>query len=419
MIQLSIDGPPGWVRFAAGSKPLQPRHQLRRSSAGTETAACRQYQRRALARPNVSTRYENSDSRSASTSARSASGISARRAPAGIRGGRGCVAAFGGRGGLVGSGMAVGGVAPLLQCRNTVREPRLRGFVSSRLDGGTPRKVRMKSEIHVRHVSSTDSTQTSVPAPGALVPPEWRRSGTVGRFAAMNRHPYLRIALIALNAGALGVASPARGQDFPFAIRPPSADVTVTTDIEYGRSDTSTLRMDVYRPANAGARRLPALVFFNRATGANRSGPFYAAWARVAASRGIVAVLPDVRGGSEAADVQALLTHLTARGDAVGIDRDAIAVFAGSGNVSVAFPFVEDPKQTAVKAAVMYYGTGAVTQFRLDLPVLYVRAGLDRPPLNQAITELASLAVSQNAPLTLLNHASGYHAFESANDDDA
>ena len=216
-----------------------------------------------------------------------------------------------------------------------------------------------------------------------------------------------------------GAAAPAGAQDFPFAIRPPAAGVTVTRDVEYARGDTMTLRMDVYRPADAGSRRLPTLVFFNRATGADRSGPFYAAWARVAASRGVVAVLPDVRGGRETADFQLLLAHRVARGGDVGVDGSAIAVFAGSGNVFAAFPFVEDPKQTAVKAAVMYYGTGPVTQFRLDRPVLYVRAGLDRPPLNQGITELAALAVTQNAPVTLLNHPSGYHAFETANDDDA
>ena len=226
----------------------------------------------------------------------------------------------------------------------------------------------------------------------------------------MNRLALVLIAVAATGAGA---------QDFPFAIRLPAARVVVTKDVEYARADTMTLRMDVYRPADAGSRRLPTLVFFNRATGADRSGPFYTAWARVAASRGVVAVLPDVRGGREAADFQLLLGHLTTRGGDVGVDSNALAVFAGSGNVFAAFPFVEDPKQTAIKAAVMYYGTGPVTQFRLDLPVLYVRAGLDRPPVNQGITELAALAVTQNAPVTLLNHASGYHAFETANDDDA
>ena len=67
----------------------------------------------------------------------------------------------------------------------------------------------------------------------------------------------------------------------------------------------------------------------------------------------------------------------------------------------------------------MYYGTAQISVFRLDLPVLYVRAGLDRPPVNHGITALASLAVSQNAPLTLLNHPTGHHAFEIADPGDA
>jgi hypothetical protein len=53
-----------------------------------------------------------------------------------------------------------------------------------------------------------------------------------------------------------------------------------------------------------------------------------------------------------------------------------------------------------------------VTAFRLDLPVLYVRAGLDRPAVNASIAELVWTAVAQNAPVTLLNHAGGHHAFE-------
>ena len=101
------------------------------------------------------------------------------------------------------------------------------------------------------------------------------------------------------------------------------------------------------------------------------------------------------------------------------MDPDAIAVYAGSGNVNTAFPLLQDPRQTAIKAAVMYYGSAVVSDFRRDLPVLYVRAGLDRPALNRDITELASRAISQNAPVTLLNHPTGHHAFEAFDDDDA
>jgi dienelactone hydrolase len=202
-----------------------------------------------------------------------------------------------------------------------------------------------------------------------------------------------------------------------YAFPPPASGITVVSDVEYATAGSTRLAMDVYKPASAAGTRSPALVFFNRATGADRSQGFYGAWARAAASKGIVAVLADLRAGSEAADFNLLISHLSQHGADHGID--AIAVYAGSGNVFTAFPVVEDPKQTAIKAAVMYYGAASIAQFRLDLPVLYVRAGLDRPPVNASIASLVAVAVSQNAPVTLLNHAGGHHGFEMADDDEA
>ena len=67
----------------------------------------------------------------------------------------------------------------------------------------------------------------------------------------------------------------------------------------------------------------------------------------------------------------------------------------------------------------MYYGAAEVTAFRRDLPLLMVRAGLDRPPLNRAMTDFATQASNQNAPLTLLNYPGGHHAFEIVDDEDA
>lgn len=239
-----------------------------------------------------------------------------------------------------------------------------------------------------------------------------RRSKNSGMF----RH--LVTSFVALAIAAPSASAQAGEGPPPFALRPAALPVTVAKNVEYGRSDTVRLRMDVYRPAGA-VRPRATLIFFNRATGADRSQPLYDGWAKAAASRGVVAILPDLRAGSEPADFHALLDHLAARGASLGVDRDAIAVYAASGNVYTAFPVLEDPKLTAVKAAVIYYGTAPVTRFRLDLPVLYVRAGLDRPNVNEQITRLASLAISQNAPVTLLNHPSGYHGFEVFNDDDA
>jgi hypothetical protein len=203
----------------------------------------------------------------------------------------------------------------------------------------------------------------------------------------------------------------------PLAFPPPAADIIVATDVEYGTSSGTHLAMDIYKPATARGAKLPALVFFNRATGADRSGRFYAAWARAAASKGLIGILPDLRDGSEAADFRILLSFLERHAADQGIE--SIAVYAGSGNVFSAFPVVEDPALTSIKAAVMYYGSANVQQFRLDLPVLYVRAGLDRPSVNDSIARLAALAVSQNAPLTLLNYSGGHHGFEGTDINDA
>jgi dienelactone hydrolase len=223
----------------------------------------------------------------------------------------------------------------------------------------------------------------------------------------------------AIIAAATFLAAPVAAQQITFALPPTSTKVTVTKNVVYGRADTTTLRMDVYRPEGPVSTRRPTLVFFNRAFGAERSGEFYSAWARAAASRGLVAILPDIRGGTEGADFTMLVRHLVDRGSAVGVDPEAISVYAASGNAFAALPVLEDPAMTSVKSAVIYYGASPIKDFRLDLPVLVVRAGLDRPDLNRAISELVTAAVAQNAPVTLLNHAGGYHGFEMYNNDDA
>ena len=227
--------------------------------------------------------------------------------------------------------------------------------------------------------------------------------------------PYRPRVVLAVTVASF-IAVTAEAQEMKLAFAAAAPDIVASKDVQYARRDTVVLRMDVYRRPSAAP--VPAIIFYNRGTGADRRHPVYEGWARAAASRGLVAILPDLRATSEAQDFEALLGHLTTQATTLGIDRDAIAVYAASGNVFRAFPIVEDPKQTTVKAAVMYYGAAPISTFRLDLPVLYVRAGLDRPDVNQAITTLTSRAATQNAPVTLLNHPTGYHGFELFNDDD-
>lgn len=216
-------------------------------------------------------------------------------------------------------------------------------------------------------------------------------------------------------------AMPVVAQEMRTAFPPPAAGIREELNQEFGRAGTTPLQMDVFRPPTSvpAGRGYPVIIFFNSATGANRTNPFYAAWARQAASRGMVAILPDLRDGQQAEDFRALLAFLDEHATHLGMDHDAIAVYAGSGNAYRAFPILESPELKLVKAAVIYYGAGNVAKFRLDLPVLMVRAGLDRPDLNRDMTELAAKGVSQNAPVTLLNYPTGHHGFELVDNNDA
>jgi dienelactone hydrolase len=230
-------------------------------------------------------------------------------------------------------------------------------------------------------------------------------------------------------------ASSGRAQERPFHYPVPPLDaVRVTKGVAYAKVDGVTLAMDVYRSKTASALS-PALILYSmywpeeNDRPSRQSNDHAMRWARIAAAAGIVAIIPDLRavpgtGNAQAparareGELDSLLVHLTTHARRYGIDGERIALFAASGAVASALPAIEDVRRSAIKAAVLYYGgAGAeVTTFRPNLPILYVRAGRDSPGMNSAIDRLTSLAVTQNAPLTLINYASGHHAFEAVDD---
>ena len=218
------------------------------------------------------------------------------------------------------------------------------------------------------------------------------------------------------------LAHPANAQQPSSFFYPvPSRDsYSITRDVQFGLTDSVRLLMDVYRPTPHSAKR-PALIFFHTKFAASQPrSPVIVAWSQIAAANGLVGIFPDLRAGSAAADLQQLLGHLTQNADRYGLDAEAIAIWAASGNAATALPILQDPQQTAVKAAVIYYGGGSdIKEFRRDLPMLLIRAGLDRPPVNARFDDMAKALLTQNAPVTIINNSAGYHAFENRNDDAA
>ena len=188
--------------------------------------------------------------------------------------------------------------------------------------------------------------------------------------------------------------------------------VSVRRDLAY-RND---LKFDLYRPADR--TRTPVVIFVNRLSADYRTWPGYIGWAQLCAANGLAAVLYEAREDDALADFDALIAALRSHADDMAIDPSRIAVWSGSTNVLLGLPLAMDQKRDYVRAAVVYYGHAPVTSFRLDVPLMIVRAGLDSHGMLQSIDAMLASAVAANAPWTIENYAAGAHAFDVLNDND-
>jgi dienelactone hydrolase len=216
------------------------------------------------------------------------------------------------------------------------------------------------------------------------------------------------------------ICSPLSAQDaglvYPL---PPESAVSVVQNIPFHTSGADTLRLDLYRPARMGESALPVLIIYNgfAATGIKERAQ-QVGWSRLAAARGMAVVGYDSRSGGEVADFDAVQAWLRANAARYRIDPAHLALLAWSGHVSRGLGVAMDPRRTDLRAAVFLYGAGDVDGLRLDLPVLFVRAGLDNPRLNRALDELIARGLEDNSPITVVNYGAGNHGFDAFNDND-
>lgn len=205
----------------------------------------------------------------------------------------------------------------------------------------------------------------------------------------------------------------------------PGASQVRVESVVYKAVPGRELRMDVYRPPKgSGAASLPVVVFVNGVGDWPNGKPVrtwgqYTSWGRFLAASGFVAVTFDARGDAEnAEDVASAIAYLRDKGASMAIDPSRIALWACSANVRAALTYVMAAPPPPLRAAVLYYGAGDVTTVRADLPVQLVRAGRDRPNMNEMLDRLAAQAVAADAPWTLVNVPNGHHAFDVLDDTD-
>jgi hypothetical protein len=229
----------------------------------------------------------------------------------------------------------------------------------------------------------------------------------------------------------------------PVLRRLPAMDaVTVREDLPFGAAGTC---FDLYLPPDARADRpCPAVVLvsgypdpgFEAMLGCKlKQMQAYVDWARLLAASGMAAVtyacIEPVR------ELAALLEHLGAHGEALGLDARRIGLWAASGNVPNAIGALIDGRlrprcatlcygylldlggSTAVAQAAAGIGFANPTHGRsidelpADLPLLVVRAGHDRTPgLNGTIDAFVAAALARDLPLTLTNVSAAPHAFD-------
>jgi len=211
------------------------------------------------------------------------------------------------------------------------------------------------------------------------------------------------------------------GQTAKFNYPLPADNDMEKTTVTFAATPAGDLQADVYRPKQH-KEKLPIFLLLN-GVGKNlgpvlfRNHPQYAGWGRAATTIGAAGVVMEADEGHPLTSFDQLVSYLRQNSERLGVDPDQIVMFSCSANVRTGMPIITDPKRDYIRGGVVYYGSGEVTTFRRDVPVLVVRAGLDVDFLNRDIDKTATEAMKVNAPWTVINLAGGHHGFDVFDED--
>lgn len=199
---------------------------------------------------------------------------------------------------------------------------------------------------------------------------------------------------------------------------PAAGDIAIQKDVVYRTDGAARLAYDLYRPAKISAV-VPVVIFVN-GIGAPwmRGHAQYTGWASAVTARGLAGVTMDSREATVDDDVRALIAHLTANANPMGLDVSRVALWSCSANVRRGLPLAQS-LGSPIRSAVVYYGTADQPSYRRDLPVLFVRAGQDGSGLNRGLEAMIAKALADNAPVEAINVAAGVHGFDVRDDTEA
>lgn len=227
----------------------------------------------------------------------------------------------------------------------------------------------------------------------------------------------------------------------------------VAKNLVYKTMEERDLLLDVYYPADMrdGEQR-PAVVFVHGLGPAElvkyiKDSGQYVSWGQFIAASGFIAItfnhrspddhtsLKDVGG-----DVDELVAYVREHALEWQIDKERLAIWAGSAGVPLGVRSALRDTPSFVKCLVAYYGPlglqplkshwhltedevrefSALTYLEESVeklaPMLITRAGLDYPELNGTIDHFIKEASAKNVILDFMTHPRGQHAFDILDD---
>jgi dienelactone hydrolase len=238
---------------------------------------------------------------------------------------------------------------------------------------------------------------------------------------SITRLSFLAVACSTIAGSVLLAQQPSARFVYPV---PDASRYTVQKDLIYRTLPVEVegkreLKLDLYRPMLPVSQALPVVIFLDAfGGGSQRPWEIYTGWAKASTAHGFAAINADTHTGGVPEDLDELASYLRQNAARLGVDPGRIAVYAASGNAYRALPIIQDPKRNWIQSAAIYYGAADIAQYRAEIPMLWVRAGLDRPSLNQGIDQAVAKATKQNVTIAMINFAAGHHGFEVIDDND-
>lgn len=228
--------------------------------------------------------------------------------------------------------------------------------------------------------------------------------------------------------------------------------INIIKDLVYHSLKDSLQKLDVYQPVQGiKKRKLPLVVFVHGKTPIKtnpKNWGGYRSWGELTASMGYVAVvftqslgMPGRSIENAGSDLEDALTFLKKNYLHYNIDTSKIAIMAYSAGVPLLSGALLN-NQDNIKCLAAFYGfmdikniemwkaesRSTLAKFSLynyldsnpKFPPLFIaRAGKEHNPgLNETIDHFVQKATTRNINITMINHPTGVHGFDTQNNDD-